>query len=90
MSKISGDEGSFSSANSVEEVHEESEQQQPQKRHGSSSGACNTNRSSNQQQQQQQATKKKRNLPGTPGKYSNLSFTFSVAHRPKYLDFNHV
>ncbi|XP_047170802.1 zinc finger protein GAI-ASSOCIATED FACTOR 1-like [Vigna umbellata] len=75
MSKISGDEGSFSSANTVEEVHEESEQQQPQKRHGSSSGACNTNRSTNQQQQQQQqqATKKKRNLPGTPGKYSNLN-----------------
>ncbi|KOM34929.1 hypothetical protein LR48_Vigan02g107900 [Vigna angularis] len=39
MSKISGDEGSFSSANTVEEVHEESEQQQPQKRHGSNPNA---------------------------------------------------
>ncbi|XP_027938349.1 zinc finger protein GAI-ASSOCIATED FACTOR 1-like [Vigna unguiculata] len=60
MSKISGDEGSFSSANSVEEVDEESEQQQRQKRHGSTSGARN------QHQLQKQPTKKKRNLPGTP------------------------
>jgi len=80
MSNISGDEGSLSSANTVEEVHQESEQQQPQNRHGSSSGACNTN-SSTSQQQQQQSTKKKRNLPGTPGKYSTLSFTFYVANQ---------
>ncbi|KAK7392336.1 hypothetical protein VNO78_20770 [Psophocarpus tetragonolobus] len=64
MSNISGEEGSFSSANTGEEVHQENKQQQPQNHpHGSSSGACNSNSSSNQQQK---ATKKKRNLPGTP------------------------
>ncbi|KAJ1435695.1 Zinc finger C2H2-type [Sesbania bispinosa] len=68
MSNVSGDEVSFSSANTVEEVHQEKEQQQPQNHpHGSSSGpsgASNSNSSSNQQQQE--ATKKKRSLPGTP------------------------
>ncbi|KAL2323626.1 hypothetical protein Fmac_028005 [Flemingia macrophylla] len=65
MSNISGDEGSLSSANTVEEVHKENKQQQPQYHpHGSTSGVCNSNSSTNQQQQQ--ATKKKRNLPGTP------------------------
>ncbi|XP_061349751.1 zinc finger protein GAI-ASSOCIATED FACTOR 1-like [Gastrolobium bilobum] len=68
MSNISGDEGSFSSANTGEEVYEENEQQQLQNLpHGSSSGpsgACNSTNSTNQQQQQ--GTKKKRNLPGTP------------------------
>lgn len=72
MSNISGDEGSFSSGNTGEEVHQENEQQQLQNHlHGSSTGpsdACNSNDSTNQQQQQ--PTKKKRNLPGTPGKYS--------------------
>ncbi|KAJ1402333.1 Zinc finger C2H2-type [Sesbania bispinosa] len=78
MSNVSGDEVSFSSANTVEEVHQEKEQQQPQNHpHGSSSGpsgVSNSNSSSNQQQQE--ATKKKRSLPGTPGKYSTLSFSF--------------
>ncbi|XP_020213651.1 zinc finger protein GAI-ASSOCIATED FACTOR 1 [Cajanus cajan] len=65
MTNISGDEGSLSSANTVEEVHQENKQQQPQNHpHGSASGVCNSNSSTNQQQQQ--ATKKKRNLPGTP------------------------
>lgn len=69
MSNISGDEGSFSSGNTGEEVHQENEQQQLQNNlHGSStgpSGACNSNDSTNQQQQQP-TNKKKRNLPGTP------------------------
>ncbi|KAK7259398.1 hypothetical protein RIF29_25005 [Crotalaria pallida] len=69
MSNISGDEGSFSSGNTGEEVHQENEQQQQLQNqvHGSSSGpsgACNSNDSTNQQQQQ--PNKKKRNLPGTP------------------------
>ncbi|XP_027364196.1 zinc finger protein GAI-ASSOCIATED FACTOR 1-like [Abrus precatorius] len=65
MSNISGDEGSFSSANTDEEVHQENEQQQQQNHpHGSSVGVCNSNSSTSLQQQQ--ATKKKRNLPGTP------------------------
>ena len=81
MSNVSGDEGSFSSGNTGEEVHQENEQQQQQNHlHGSNSGpsdACNSNGSTNQQQQQ--PTKKKRNLPGTPGKHSNtheLQFFF--------------
>ncbi|KAJ1412643.1 hypothetical protein SESBI_20374 [Sesbania bispinosa] len=72
MSNISGDEGSFSSGNNGEEVHQESKQKQLQNHlHDSSSGpsdACNSNGSTNQHQ-----TKKKRNLPGTPGKYSTTS-----------------
>ncbi|KAL9332239.1 hypothetical protein ACSQ67_001849 [Phaseolus vulgaris] len=68
MSNISGDEGSFSSGNNGEEVHQESQHQQPQiQLHDTSPGpsaACNSNASTNQQ------AKKKRNLPGTPGKYS--------------------
>ncbi|XP_027353552.1 zinc finger protein GAI-ASSOCIATED FACTOR 1-like [Abrus precatorius] len=76
MSNISGDEGSFSSGHNGEEVHQESQQPQLQKHlHDSSSGpssASNSNGSINEQQ-----TKKKRNLPGTPGKYSNtLHFNF--------------
>ncbi|RDX63688.1 hypothetical protein CR513_57850, partial [Mucuna pruriens] len=72
------DEGSFSTENTGEEVHEEKKQQQPQNHpHGTSSGVSNSKSSTNQQQQ---ATKKRRNLPGTPGKYSTLSFTFSLAH----------
>jgi len=75
MSNISGDEGSFSSGNNGEEVHQESQHQQPQiQLHDTSPGpsaACNSNASTNQQ------AKKKRNLPGTPGKYStNFSFFF--------------
>ncbi|XP_006577138.1 zinc finger protein GAI-ASSOCIATED FACTOR 1 [Glycine max] len=75
MSNISGDEGSFSSGNNGEEVHQESQHQHQQSQlHDSSSGpsgACNSNASTNQQQ-----TKKKRNLPGTPGKYSTTSTSF--------------
>ncbi|KAL3033648.1 hypothetical protein AAZX31_02G147200 [Glycine max] len=65
MSNISGDEGSFSTANTGEEVHQENKLQQPLNHpHGSSSGVRNSNSSTNQQQQQ--ANKKNRNLPGTP------------------------
>ncbi|KAG5051885.1 hypothetical protein JHK87_004083 [Glycine soja] len=68
MSNISGDEGSFSTANTGEEVHQENKLQQPLNHpHGSSSGVRNSNSSTNQQQQQ--ANKKNRNLPGTPGKF---------------------
>ena len=75
MSNISGDEGSFSTANTGEEVHQENKLQQPLNHpHGSSSGVRNSNSSTNQQQQQ--ANKKNRNLPGTPGNYSTLSFSF--------------
>jgi len=74
MSNISGDEGSFSSGNNGEEVHQESQHQQPPNQlHDSISGpsaACNSNSSTNQQ------TKKKRNLPGTPGKYSTTPTSF--------------
>jgi len=74
MSNVSGDEGSFSSGNNGEEVLQETQHQQPQNQlHDSTSGpsaACNTNASTNQQ------TKKKRNLPGTPGKYTQLQFSF--------------
>lgn len=78
MSNISGDEGSFSSGNNGEEVHQESQHQHQQSQlHDSSSGpsgACNSNASTNQQQ-----TKKKRNLPGTPGKYSAASTSIFVS-----------
>ncbi|KAI4349629.1 hypothetical protein L6164_010194 [Bauhinia variegata] len=80
MSNISGDEGSFSSGNTGEEVHQENEQQQLQNHlHNSSSGpsaaACNGNGSSNQQQPQP-ATKKKRHLPGTPGMQIQLPLNY--------------
>lgn len=74
MSNITGDDGSFSSGNTGEEVQQKQQQQQPQNHlHGSglgpnSSTVTNSNGSSSsqQQQQQQQPIKKKRNLPGTP------------------------
>ncbi|RDX92853.1 Protein indeterminate-domain 2, partial [Mucuna pruriens] len=82
MSNISGDEGSFSSGNNGEEVHQESQQQQLQNQlHDSISGpatACNSNASTNQQQ----ANKKKRNLPGTPGKYSTTPTSIFVSAHP--------
>lgn len=69
MSNLTGDDGSFSSGNTGEEV----QQQQLQNHfHASittsgpaSSTATNSNGSTSQQRQQQQV-KKKRNLPGTP------------------------
>ncbi|KAJ7972923.1 Protein indeterminate-domain 2 [Quillaja saponaria] len=65
MSNITGDEGSFSSGNSGEEVHQKKQEPQLQNHfHGSSTGpsaASNCTGSTNQQQ-----PKKKRNLPGTP------------------------
>lgn len=69
MSNISADEGSFSSGNNGEEVHQETQHQHPQNHlHDSTSGpsAASTNLQ----------TKKKRNLPGTPGKYSTTSTSF--------------
>ncbi|KAJ7977524.1 Zinc finger protein [Quillaja saponaria] len=69
MSNITGDEGSFSSGNTGEEVHQEKQEQQLENHfHGSSSGpsaASNSNGSANPKQPQQ-PPKKKRNLPGTP------------------------
>lgn len=59
MSNITGEDGSFSSGNTGEEV------QQLHQVHGTApSASAATNNSS---QQQQPAAKKKRNLPGTPG-----------------------
>jgi hypothetical protein len=91
MSNITGDEGSFSSGNTGEEVHQEKQQhvQQLQHRlHGSSSaapGASNSNSSTSQQQ----PVKKKRNLPGTPGKFNhpmNLSHVFYAKYLASFLD----
>lgn len=72
MSNVTGDEGSFSTGNTGEEVVQEKQKQQELQNHlhGSSSGpsgASNSNSSTSQQQQHQPAAvKKKRNLPGTP------------------------
>ena len=89
MPNITGDEGSFSSGNTGEEVHQEKQQQQLQHHlHGSSSaapGASNSNSSTSQQQ----PVKKKRNLPGTPGKFNhpkNLSHVFSAKYLASFLD----
>ncbi|KAK9983814.1 hypothetical protein SO802_033339 [Lithocarpus litseifolius] len=66
MSNATGDEGSFSSGNTGEEVVQEKQQQQLQNHlHGSSSGPSGANSNSSTSQQQPPA-KKKRNLPGTP------------------------
>lgn len=92
MSNITGEEGSFSSGNTGEEVHQENhlQQKQPQNHfHGSNSGvpsaASNSNNSSSQQQSQPQpqqpAVKKKRNLPGTPG--NNFQSYYSLV---SYID----
>ena len=99
MSNITGDDGSFSSGNTGEEVQQ---QQQPQNHlHGSglgpnSSTVTNSNGSSSsqqqQQQQQQQPIKKKRNLPGTPGKskrpMNSIMFFFFLV--PKISCFNEL
>ncbi|CAK7348265.1 unnamed protein product [Dovyalis caffra] len=70
MSNITGDEGSFSSGNTGEEVQQLQEKQQHQALnhfHGSNSEpSAATNSNGSTSQQQQQPVKKKRNLPGTP------------------------
>ncbi|XP_041020564.1 zinc finger protein GAI-ASSOCIATED FACTOR 1-like [Juglans microcarpa x Juglans regia] len=69
MSNITGDEGSFSSGNTGEEVHQEKKKQQLQHPlDGSSSGLSGTaaTNSNSSTSGQQQMVKKKRNLPGTP------------------------
>jgi len=69
MSNATGDEGSFSSGNTGEEVVREKQQKQLQNHlHGSSTGPSGANSNSSTSQQQPPA-KKKRNLPGTPGKF---------------------
>lgn len=74
MSNISGDDGSFSSGNTGEEVQQQQKQQQQlQAGSGSGSGSAGPSAASNSngstsQQPQQAATRRKRNLPGTPGK----------------------
>lgn len=86
MSNITGDEGSFSSGNTGEEVQQRIREKQQQNLlnhvHGSSasgpSGATNSNGSSSQQQQQ--PPKKKRNLPGTPGKFNHSSIYIYIAN----------
>lgn len=70
MSNISGDDGSFSSGNTGEEVQQQQKQQQ-QLQAGSGSGSAGPSAASNSngstsQQPQQAATRRKRNLPGTP------------------------
>jgi hypothetical protein len=67
MSNITGDEGSFSSGNTGEEVQQLQGKQQQQAQnhlHGSDSVASTNSNGSTSQQ----PVKKKRNLPGTPGK----------------------
>ncbi|XP_044501947.1 zinc finger protein GAI-ASSOCIATED FACTOR 1-like [Mangifera indica] len=70
MSNITGNEGSFSSGNTGEEVHQLQETQHHQnlQNHlqGSTSGPSATTNSNGSNSQQQPAQKKKRNLPGTP------------------------
>ncbi|KAI3407671.1 C2H2-type domain-containing protein [Psidium guajava] len=66
MSNFTGEEGSFSSGNTGEEVHQHEKQKQLQGHlHGpNSQPSSGTNDSSSTSQQQ--PAKKKRNLPGTP------------------------
>lgn len=80
MSNITGEEGSFASGNSGEEVQQETQQKQIQNHqfHGSNlsgilpSGTSDGNNSSSHPPPlQQQPPKKKRNLPGTPGKFDH-------------------
>lgn len=73
MSNTTGDEGSFSSGNTGEEVHQEKQKQQLQHPlDGSSSGLSGTaaTNSNSSTSGQQQMVKRKRNLPGTPGKFN--------------------
>ncbi|KAF8015066.1 hypothetical protein BT93_H0759 [Corymbia citriodora subsp. variegata] len=66
MSNFTGEEGSFSSGNTGEEVHQREKQQQLQGHlHGSNSQPSSTTNDSGSSSQQQ-PVKKKRNLPGTP------------------------
>ncbi|XP_012082706.1 zinc finger protein GAI-ASSOCIATED FACTOR 1 [Jatropha curcas] len=72
MSNITGDEGSFSSGNTGDEVQQLQETQQEQHLqlqnhfHGSNNSAATNSNGSTSQEQQPQTVKKKRNLPGTP------------------------
>ncbi|KAG2693487.1 hypothetical protein I3843_08G095500 [Carya illinoinensis] len=67
MSNITGDEGSFSSGKTGEEVHQEKQKQQLQyPLDDSSSGLSGAATNSNSSTSQRQKVKKKRNLPGTP------------------------
>ncbi|XP_031101488.1 zinc finger protein GAI-ASSOCIATED FACTOR 1-like [Ipomoea triloba] len=71
MSNITGEDGSFSSGNTGEEVHQQQQQQQkhlqaPNSTPPATVTPTNSNGSTSQQQQQQPPAKKKRNLPGTP------------------------
>ncbi|XP_028073987.1 zinc finger protein GAI-ASSOCIATED FACTOR 1-like [Camellia sinensis] len=71
MSNNTGDDGSFSSGNTGEEVQRLQENKIQNHFQGSSSGpstaaAANINGSSTQPQPQEPPVKKKRNLPGTP------------------------
>ncbi|KAJ6941033.1 protein indeterminate-domain 2 [Populus alba x Populus x berolinensis] len=74
MSNITGDEGSFSSGNTGEEVQQLQGKQQQQAQnhlHGSDSVAANSVAATNSNaSSSQQPVKKKRNLPGTPGKFN--------------------
>ncbi|KAA8543135.1 hypothetical protein F0562_021370 [Nyssa sinensis] len=66
---VNGDDGSFSSGNTGEEVQQLQEKQQPQLQnhfHGSKPVPSSTATNSNGSTSQQQPVKKKRNLPGTP------------------------
>ncbi|KAI6695721.1 hypothetical protein NL676_023431 [Syzygium grande] len=67
MSNFTGEEGSFSSGNTGEEVHQHEKQQKLQGHllGPNSQPSSTTNDSSSTSQQQ--PVKKKRNLPGTPG-----------------------
>lgn len=72
MSNISGEEGSFSSGNTGEEVQKHNQAAHLKTSNNISSITSTSNGSSSQSQQQQNKhqplAKKKRNLPGTPGK----------------------
>ncbi|XP_039155578.1 LOW QUALITY PROTEIN: zinc finger protein GAI-ASSOCIATED FACTOR 1 [Eucalyptus grandis] len=65
MSNFTGEEGSFSSGNTGEEVHQHEKQQLQGHLHGSNSQPSSTINDSSSTSQQQ-PVKKKRNLPGTP------------------------
>ncbi|CAK9175959.1 unnamed protein product [Ilex paraguariensis] len=74
MSNITGDEGSFSSGNTGEEVQQLQEKKQLQLEnhlHGSGLVPSGAMTNSNGSSSQQQPAKKKRNLPGTPGNFNN-------------------
>lgn len=73
MSNLTGgDDGSFSSGNTGEEVHQEKQQPSNFKTSSSSVSAVATN-SNGSSSTQQQTNKKKRNLPGNPGTSQSTS-----------------